>query len=432
MDELAQLNVILKNSFAGIKKDMSELKERQEESLSTTFKLKQDVEQIKDDYVSKDKLNALKIKVGEINESLKKIWDLDASLKNVDSRKTDKTEFEAKFSRLKEEISRKLSELNANTSKKITENSNALNKNIEIVNNNAAKIFSRINEQMKIVATKSQLRELTSDLAQEFTSVKRDVAEIKKIKDTITASELEKRTGLLNARVDLLAREVLKTNEQASKYITSEEVKSIVDAINREFDSLKSEVSEIMRLRKYISLVESELLSKKEFARNLSEVSSQIEVAKKEIREIRENSRAYARHADIEKTIRGMEALFTRKILDLEKEVMDLKRFERRHDTESFQEAKKIEKIEKFYEKPVKAETRAEPKIQRERKPLNFLPFLSIISIILIVLAFAGLAGAVISYFALEPVWTNYLTIGAVAAFVVGIVLRVIVVRKRR
>jgi len=53
-------------------------------------------------------------------------------------------------------------------------------------------------------------------------------------------------------------------------------------------------------------------------------------------------------------------------------------------------------------------------------------------SIILIILAFASLAGAVIEYFALEPGLTNYLTIGAVVMFVVGIILRVVAVRSRK
>jgi len=432
MDELSQLRVILKNSFAGIKSDMDEIKEKQSESLAASHRLKEDVERIKDDYVSTDKLNALKIKVGDVNDTIKKLWELDSSIKAVDAKKFDKVDFEARFVKLKEEIQKKLFEINTNTNKRIVEYSNALTKNIEQVNNNAAKIFSKINDQMKVVATKGQIKDVVENFTQEFIAVKREVAEIKKIKDVITASELDRRTGILNARVDLIAKEILKTNQNASQHITSEQVKGIVDSINHEFDSIKAELSDLAKLRRYVGLVESEALSKKEFMRQLSNLQSEIDLERKEMRELKERSREYAKSSDMDRNMKGMESMLTRKILDLEKEVMALKRVDRRHDSEIIQETKKIEKIERYADKVAKIEAKHRPDFFAEKKPLNWVPFVSVVSIILIVLAFVGLAGAIISYFALEPLWTNYLTIGAIAAFVVGIVLRVIVVRKKR
>ncbi len=436
MDELSQLKAILKNSFAGIKSDMDEIKSKQSESISASFRVKEDVDRIREDYAPKEKINALKIKIGEINDNLRKIWDLDASIKAVDEKKIDKKDFESRFEKLKDEIARKLSEINSSTNKKVVEYTNSLTRNIEDVNNNTAKVFSRITEQMKVVATKGQMKELAANVTQELVSMKREVAEIKKIKDTITASELEKRTGLLNARVDLLAKEILKTNQSTAQNVTSEQVKSIVESINHEFDVMKTELSDLVKLRRYIGLVESESLSKKEFAKQLAGIQSEIDLEKKEIREIRESSRLYARYTDIERNMKGMESLLTRKILDLEKEVMSLKRFERRQESEIVRDERKIEKLERIYEKPsARAEAKAKPDFFREKSPRTQgigLAVLSVISILLIIAAFAGLAGAIISYFALEPALTNYLTIGAVAAFVLGIVLRVIVVRKRK
>lgn len=433
MDELSQLRVILKNSFAGIKSDMDEIKDKQSESLAATHRLKEDVNKIKDDYVSTDKLNALKIKVGDVNDTIKKLWELDSSIKAVDAKKFDKEAFESRFVKLKDEIQKKLSEINTSTNKRIVEYSNALTKNIEQVNNNSAKVFAKINDQMKVVATKNQIKEVVDNFTQEFIVVKKEVAEIRKIKDVITAAELDRRTGLLNARVDLIAKEILKTNQNVSQQVTSEQVKGIVDSVNREFDLIKVELSDLAKLRRYIGMVESEALSKKEFMRQLSNLQSEIDSERKELREMKERSREYAKYSDIEKNMKVMESVLTRKVLDLEKEVMALKRFERRYDTEIAQETKKIDKIEKYTEKIAKAEAKHRPDFFAEKKSsVNWVPFVSVISILLIVLAFVGLAGAIISYFALEPVWTNYLTIGAIVAFVLGIVLRVVVVRKRR
>ena len=422
MDELSQLKVILKNSFAGIKKDMTDLREKQEESISSSSRFKQDVDAIKEDYASKDKLNIVKIKVGEISDMLKKLWDLDSSIKQVDDKKADKKEFEERFQKLREEISKKLSETSSGTSRKIIEHANAVNKTIETVNNNSAKIFSKIGEQMKVVATKSQLKELASNVTGEFVALKKEVAEIKKIKDTITAAELEKRSNLLNARVDLLAKEVLKANQNVSHCVSSEQVKGIVDEINREFDDLKSSAQELGRVKKYIGMLESESLSKKDFAKQIAGVHSEIDAARKEMRELRDSSRDYARNDYVEKNMNRIESILMRKVLDLEKEVIALKRFERRYDSDAV-ETKKEEKS---------AEIRARPEIKKEAKPRKPFVFLSAVSIILIVLAFVSLAGAILEYFALEPALTNYLTIGAVVLFVVGIVLRIVVIKKRK
>ncbi len=474
MDEVSQLKTILKNSFAGIKKDISDLKEKQDQALSSAHKLRQDVDAISDSYTPKDKFNLLKIKVGELNNTLKKIWDLDSSIKTLEENKTDQKEFEQRFDSLKQEISRQLSDLNANTNKKITEYTNQVNKHIEDVNNNSAKVFSRINEQMKTVVTKNQLKTLTNDLNKEFADIKKEVAELRKIKETITASELEKRTNMINARVDLLAKEVVKTNQNVAKAFTSDEAKDMAARINKEFSELKLAAAEINRLKRYVSMVESNSLqkndfhkqvssfnseiddarkeirglretnlTKKEFEKEVSELNSDINSAKKEIKEIRNSAKGLAKYEDVEKQINRIESSMSRKVLDLEKEVLALKRFERRHEREAEEpklerkEKKKLKKEEaKLRKEESKAEARNETGLRRPpekpKKARSPMLALSIISIILIVLAFASLGSSIIAYFALEPVLTNYLTIGAVVFFIVGIITRAVVVKKRK
>lgn len=610
MDEVSQLKTILKNSFSGIKQDISELKEKQDEAISTNYKLKQDVDKIKDDYVPKDKLNLLKIKVGEINNTLKKIWDLDSSIKTLEENKTDKKDFEKRFDLLKEEIAKQLSEINSNTGKRLIEYANEVNKNIEAVNNNSAKVFSKINEQMKSVVTKSQLKSMADDVRQEFISIKREVTELRKIKETITASELEKRTNLINARVDLLAKEVLKTNKNVSECITQEQVKSLIAEINKEFNDLKISSAEVSKLKRYVSMVESDSLSKKQFSSELSTINSDIDDAKKEIRELRSTSKSFAKYDDMEKTVSKIEITLTRKLIDLEKEVTALKRFERRYDDDisslktqilkaqsqerqviaqqtapqkvdaveshaeynmyplmghnvhsiqdkckainfvigrvyrssnngtdgirnkirinsdlynEFEDAeregnkkrmiKALDKINKslenlrkseknvfgskakkfknlirdttgnssiidvlskndkdpvmnYYMDAVDAFNDLKRKLNQEQatqmtvksEPIKSVPItakvevkpdfkqlhdtikqkrrpylaLSIISVILIVLAFASLGGAIVAYFALEPALTNYMTLGAVVFFVVGIILRAVLIKKRK
>src|SRR3989338_2922415 len=410
MDSLSQLKVILKNSFAGIKKDMADLKQAQEEGLGNSYKIKQDVDSIKNDYVPKDKFNLLKIQVGEVNDQLRKIWDLEKEIKKINEKKTDRTEFEKEVEKFREDVSKKFSENNSNFNKKIAQ-----------LNDKTAGAFDKVNESLKVFVTKSQVSSLISDVNNEFNSLKAGVEEIKKIKDTITAKELERRTGIINARIDLLAKELVRANQKIAECVTGEQVKKLIEEINNEFNDIKHSVSELSKLRNFVKVLDSDSVKSRDFSRKAADLHSELEKSRKEVQELKDFLlKNYSKNDEMKRMVNSIEINFSRKISELADEIISLKKSES-SDIKKLKEKIKEEKP-KFMEIKEKAE-----KIDKTAKPRNYRA-LSIISVILIVLAFLSLAGAVISYFALEPEMTNYLTIGAVALFVIGIVMRVIIV----
>ena len=414
MDSLSQLKVILKNSFAGIKKDMADLKQAQEEGLGNSYKIKQDVDSIKNDYVPKDKFNLLKIQVGEVNDQLRKIWDLEKEIKKINEKKTDRTEFEKEVEKFREDVSKKFSENNSNFNKKIAQ-----------LNDKTAGAFDKVNESLKVFVTKNQVSSLISDVNNEFNSLKAGVEEIKKIKDTITAKELERRTGIINARIDLLAKELVRANQKIAECVTGEQVKKLIEEINGEFNDIKHSVSELSKLRNFVKVLDSDSVKSRDFSRKAADLHSELEKSRKEVQELKDFLlKNYSKNDEMKRMVNSIEINFSRKISELADEIISLKKSES-SDIKKLKEKIKEEKP-KFMEIKEKAE-----KIDKTAKPRNYRA-LSIISVILIVLAFLSLAGAVISYFALEPEMTNYLTIGAVALFVIGIVMRVIIVRKRK
>ncbi|MBW3023064.1 hypothetical protein KY308_03090 [Candidatus Woesearchaeota archaeon] len=427
---------------------MDELKKTQDEALSNSYKIKQDLEAIKSDYTPKDKFNLLKIKVGEINDNLKKIWDLERDFKKLDERKTEKADFEKDMGKFREDVSKGFSDQNTNFTSKLAQ-----------LNDRTAKTFEKVNENLKVAVTKTQVSALISDMNKEFNFIKAEIVELRKIKDTITAKELDRRTGLMNSRIDLIAKEVVKANQKVAECVTGEQAKKLIEEINNEFNDLKKSLADMEKLKRYVGVVEAESLSKKECARRASEFGSAIEDARKEIKQFKDYAKSYAKADDTVKDLNRVESALTRRILDLEKEIMALKRFERRYEQDSaelkseireakvtprYEKAEKHEKHEPRYEKYEKPKYEKDEKQRYEKlaqvksrpvksEPSERKPYfaLSVISIILIVLAFASLGGAILEYFALEPAMTNYLTIGAVALFVVGIVMRAVVIKKR-
>ena len=414
MDDLLKLKVILKNSFAGIKTDMAELKQVQEQGLANSYKTAQDVEGIKNDYTPKDKFNLLKIQVGDVNEQLKKIWDLEKEIKKLGEKKTDRADFEKDIEKFRNDVSKRFSEQNSNFSRKIVQ-----------LNDRTATAFDRINEGMKVLVTKNQVTALISDINSEFTSLKNEVVELRKIKDTITARELDRRTGLINARMDLLAKEVVKANHNISQCVTEEQVKKLVEEVNAEFNDIKHAVSELSKMRNLIRVIDSESVKDKEFGRKMADLHSDFGNSKKEFHELRDFLlKNYSKNDETKRMITSVELNLVKKISELEDRIIDFKKSET-HDIRKLKD-----KIREEKPKIIEIKERTE-KAEKVRKPRSW-KWMSAVSIILIILAFASLAGAVIEYFALEPGLTNYLTIGAVVMFVVGIILRVVAVRSRK
>src|SRR3990172_10593673 len=85
---IAQLNRALENSFGNIKKDMNEIKFALSSQAEQQLTLKKNLDAARTEVVTTDKFNVLKIKIGEINEGLKKVWDLEKQLRVMGGSKT--------------------------------------------------------------------------------------------------------------------------------------------------------------------------------------------------------------------------------------------------------------------------------------------------------------------------------------------------------
>ncbi|MEM4336963.1 MAG: hypothetical protein QXG86_03085 [Candidatus Woesearchaeota archaeon] len=415
MDSLSQLKIILKNSFAGIKNDMNELKQFQQEAMANSYKIKQDLDAIKNDYTPKDRFNLLKIQVGELNDQLKKIWELERDIKKLNDKKIDRTDFNHEIEKFREEVNNKITETNSNLNKKITQ-----------LNDKTASTFEKINESMKLLVTKNQISTLISDINNEFNSLRASVEEIKKIKDIITARELERRTGIINARIDLLAKEIVKANQKIAECVTGEQVKKLVSEINVEFDDIKKAISDLSKVRNLVREVDSESVKRNEFSRRIIDIQSDITKQRKEIQELRDFiSKNYSKNDETKRMLNSLELTIIKRIKEVEDEIYKLKKEQTKDEKKKIKEDKG-----KKYEKREIIEIKESPKRDAKEKTSK-LKILSVISIIIIALSFISLAAAITFYFAMEEQLTNYFTISAVALFITGILMRIFLAKKK-
>ncbi len=227
-----ELNIILRNSFEALKKDLLDLRDRvdhvqtkEKGHLHTVNELGKHLENISRDFITNDKFNLLKIQVKEIQQDIQRDLKMIERIEHAVGELSDATAHQETVDNLKRDLKIKHATLKRNVqhlAESMDKEIGTINRNLKVIQNNTGrKVDSRI-----------------ETLSKEFEERSADLQKQTQANNKATQSDVQRYQKEVRAELDKQL-----TRNKANKLV--EELNSEFNGIKRTMEKLGEEVEEI-------------------------------------------------------------------------------------------------------------------------------------------------------------------------------------------
>ncbi len=206
------LNEALRNSFTGIKKDMDEIKTEIRSSQVTNVayakELHQEIESFKQQFVTVDKFNIIKIRLAEFGEHLRRLDKAERTIQDLDY----KTGAIAKLSKSLDDL------------------------RTEVGN---------VNTAARAAMTEGQMRKLVEEINTEFNTVRATIAGIEDKGGKVADQRIERFSEQVDGNLEELRTRVQRLQDVTADHVKRSSVETLIADVNAEFDRIKDSVQKV-------------------------------------------------------------------------------------------------------------------------------------------------------------------------------------------
>jgi len=258
---LRRLDDALKASFSNIKEDITNLDQRLSFQLNSLKEMKKELEDSQKDFVTIDKINIIKIKIGDLKEELKALYRIEKELKETKDKSADKDKTDKEIDEIKKQL-------------------------------------DSAEKTLKTIVTDNKFQKLVDEINSEFKEIRKSIHSVEEKGGSIVKGKLSKlekdadeKYNLLNNKIDIDLKNRYNVINKKMEFVmdelqnrtTKQQVNQLVRDVNKEFDSVKEVLYDIQMLKKDLKNVRRDKLGKAYF-------EQQIEGLKQEIEKLRRKS----------------------------------------------------------------------------------------------------------------------------------------------
>ena len=298
---LNELDAALRLSFSGIREDLEEVRNDIMFQVNAVKVLHKELEDTRKDYVGVEKLNSLKIKIGDMNEELKRLDRIEKSLNELSEEIVSRVEGLEKTSSRKSAVLGEIDDLKEEVEQLKSSGKTAVTQ--AVITKFSKEVSAELNQMLrKLSEFEKEGGEITSGAISKFRAEIDNKLEAANVMVQAKALELAEQSGQRNTELLEHVREVMKNfktsvssriigidakiedcRTASSGLVTKQQINRLIADVNKEFDTVKEDIENVQLLERDIKQLTKEKIARSSYEKSMSETNSKIENLQNEV-----------------------------------------------------------------------------------------------------------------------------------------------------